>query len=370
MSNPQRGRLVAPILAALVFAAACGGGGDVDVAETTTTTLPSTTSTTTTTTTTTVPAGPPAPLTGLELEVGSELVDRPAIMVKISNNDDRSLAALTGIDQADVVIEERIEDRATRFAAIFHTNLPTQVGAVRSGRPADIDLMANLNTPLLAFSGAFSSVLTDIVRFANEGGAVLVVDDGSGVNLTRDDVNFNRPDNLFVDLEFILDKFGENAGPAQPIFEYLGDDTTQSAVGVPGEAFTVRGRDTVSYVWEPARGYVRVQDGAVHVTRDGVALVTDNLVVMETVYTPSSYDPRNVDADTIGQGPVAVFVDGERFEGTWNRPTAQDPYRFEDATGAPILLTPGTTWMTLVPVNSYEFAVDPDIAALVLEGEG
>ena len=132
MFNSSRGRVAASVLAALVIASACGGGGDIDIADSATSST--TSSSTTTTTTTTVPLGPLAPLTGLRLDVGSELVDQPAIMVKISNNDDQSLKGLTAIDQADVVIEERIEDRATRFAAIFHTNLPEKVGAVRSGR--------------------------------------------------------------------------------------------------------------------------------------------------------------------------------------------------------------------------------------------
>jgi hypothetical protein len=364
----RRSRVAAAGLLVALVAAACGGGGDVQLAETTTTT--STSSTTTTTTTTTLPAGPLAPLTGLRLEFGSPVVDQPAIMVKISNNDEQSLRALTGLEQADVVIEERIEARATRFAAIFHSTLPSKLGAVRSGRPADIELMSNLNTPLFVFSGAFSTVMGDIRRFAANGGAVLVVDDAGGVNLVRDDINLNRPDNLFVDLPFLLEKFRENAGPATPIFEFLADGDEQSKGGVDGEAVTVTGRDAVSYVWDPDRGYVRVQDGVVHITSDDIALITDNLVVMETVYTPSSYDPRNVDAHTTGEGPVSVMVGGERFEGTWSRATAEDPYRFEDSNGAPILLEPGKTWLTLVPPRSYEFTVDEEIAVLVLNGEG
>ena len=76
--------------------------------------------------------GPKATLTGLPAE--EALAATPAVVVKVSNNDDRSLAALVGLDRADIVIEERIEDRATRFAAIFHSDLPDLVGPVRSAR--------------------------------------------------------------------------------------------------------------------------------------------------------------------------------------------------------------------------------------------
>jgi DUF3048 family protein len=368
MSLSRGGRLIAGGLLVALLAAACGGGDDAEEAAPTTTTT--TAAPTTTTTTTTAPVGPLAPLTALPVGDRVELLDQAAIMVKISNNNSRSLAALVGLDQADVVIEERIEDRATRFAAIFHTNRPQLVGPVRSGRPADIDLMSNLGTPLLVFSGAFPTVLRDIVDFAGDGGAVLVVDDGSGVNLFRDDTNFSRPDNLFVDLPFVFEKFGAEAGVASPIFAFRDDETTQSSNSGPGVGFTVQGRDTVSFVWDPGRGYVRVQDGVVHVTREGIPLVTDNLVVMETVYTPSSYDPRNVDAHTTGSGPASVMNGGQRWEGTWSRETPADPYTFFDLDGQEIFLEPGTTWLTLVPVGSYDFTVTDEIAALVLDPEG
>lgn len=370
MNAHRRGRAAAKgLIGALLLAmlaASCGGGADIEVAETTTTT-----STTTTTTTTTVPLGPLSPMTGLRLDADSLIIDRPTVMVKISNNDGNSLAALTGIDQADIVIEERIEDRATRFAVLFHTNLPDRVGAVRSARPADLELMANLNTPLLVFSGAFPTVLRDINSFAANGGAVLVVDDGRGVNLVRDD-DLPRPDNLFADLSSLVQKFGAEAKPAVAIFDFLDDDEAQASSAIPGEAVTVTGRDIVSFVYDPARGYVRVQDGLVHVTADEVpvALVADNLIVMETIYTPSSYDPRNVDADTLSGGAVSVMIEGQRFEGTWSRESLEAPYRFVDAEGADIRLAPGRTWLTLVPGGRYEFAVDEEIAALVLGGEG
>jgi len=367
MPRFRRGRTVAIALLIALTAAACGGGDDADETAVTPTTTEAPASSTSTTTT--VPIGPRAPLTALPVGDREEVLDQAAIMVKISNNDRASLDALVGIEQADVVIEERIEDRATRFAAIFHSRRPTLVGPVRSGRPADIDLMANLGTPLLVFSGAFPTVLRDIVDFAGDGGAVLVVDDGTGVNLFRDD-DYRRPDNLFADLAFVFEKFGDDAGAAVPIFEYLDVESSQAPNPLPGDGFTVEGRDTVSFVWDPSRGYVRVQDGVEHVTREGIPLVTDNLVVMETVYTPSSYDPRNVDAHTTGSGPVAVMSGGQRWEGTWQRESPTDPYTFVDADGEPILLTPGRTWLTLVPAGSYEFTASDEIAALVLEPEG
>lgn len=307
--------------------------------------------------------GPKAPFTGLAAE--ERLLDAPALVVKISNNDDRSLEALIGLDTADVVIEERIEDRATRFAAIFHSRLPDFVGPIRSARTTDLALLANLGTPLLVFSGANVAVLSELRQFARDDGAVLIPDAGDGTYHFRD-TDFSAPDNLFIDLGVVRDEFGAEAGIPIPIFAFRDAETDTRPASVDGSGVTVVGRDTVSFVHDPARGYVRVQDGAVHVTRDGVPLVSANVIVMETRYVPNANDAESVDAITVGEGPVDIMIGGLRFSGTWSRSVDTEPYVFTAADGDEIVLEPGTTWVTLVPQGTYEFSVDQASRGLVL----
>ena len=133
---------------------------------------------------------------------------------------------------------------------------------------------------------------------------------------------------------------------------------------------TIEGFDTVSFVWDETRGYVRVQDGVVHTTLDETPLVVTNVVVFETEYRRSTINPGSVDAETVGSGVVNLLIGGERFEGTWARESRTDPYRFFDAAGDPLPLDPGRTWMTLVPSGDYEFTVADDISALVAEVDG
>src|SRR6202023_2878882 len=59
-----------------------------------------------------------------------------------------------GLVQADVVVEEQVEGGVTRFAAIFQSQDVSRVGPVRSARSTDIALVANLDRPLFAYSGA------------------------------------------------------------------------------------------------------------------------------------------------------------------------------------------------------------------------
>lgn len=364
MHRTSAGRLAVLVAVFVLLVAACGDDGDGVEADASTTTAEADASTTTAPD---VPSGPVAPLTGMPIDDES-ILDNPAMVVKISNNDDKSLAALIGIEQADVVIEERIEDRATRFATIFHSQLPELVGPVRSGRTTDLDLLAPLNVPILAFSGAQGAVLSQLNGLQNDGKVVLVVDRGTGVDLFRDD-DYRRPDNLFTNLPDLLEKYGDQAGTAVPLFSYDEPGTDGPAGGVDGEGVTVRGRDVVSFVWDESRGYVRVQDGVVHVTREGTPIVVDNVVVMETDYTPSRLVNGSVDAHTTGLGTVSILRGGERLDGIWGRATPDDAFTFADADGEAITLAPGTTWVTLVPRDTYDFTVDAETSALVL-GDG
>ena len=371
-------RVLAALIALSLLAAACGGGDDEPVAEadpveeadagTTDADVDEADDTTDSPTTAPVviEAGPKAPFTGLAAD--EELLDLAAVVVKVSNNDDRSLEALIGLEHADVVIEERIEDRATRFAAIFHSALPEVVGPIRSARTTDLQLLANLERPLLVFSGANLAVLAELRSFAQAGGAVLIPDDGLGTYHYRDE-DFRAPDNLFIDLTVVRDDFGADAGAPVPIFTFRDAESQTRPASVDGSGVTVTGRDIVSFVHDPARGYVRVQDGLVHVTRDGEPLVYTNVVMMETRYVANVNDPESVDAITVGEGSVDVMIGGRRFSGTWSRDTDDEPYVFNTTAGDEIVLEPGKTWISLVPADTYEFSVDLETQGLVLGGD-
>jgi hypothetical protein len=354
-------------LIAIVGALVVFGGGD-EAADPPPTSSSTSSTTTSTSTSTTLPSGPFLPLTGEGVDADSPLLDQAAIVVKISNN--RSVQDnWQGIDQADVVIEERIEANATRFAAVFHSVLPESVGPIRSGRTSDLDLLANLGTPILVYSGANPSVTGQLRALQDDGLVALVVDRGTNVDLVRDNA-FSRPDNLFSNLVEIEEKYRDGAGVATPLFEYRQADLGERSIGTLGEGVTVQGADSVSFVWDETRGYVRVQNGEVHSTLDGEAFVFDNIVVLEVRYTPSTFAPGSVDAETVGTGPLNLLIGGKRYEGTWSRASRTEAYQFFDAAGDPLRLDPGQTWMTLVPAGSYEFDVAPEIAALALEADG
>ena len=159
------------VLTAGLVVTSCSGGGDEATATTpapvettvpdtepTTTTIPrTTTSTSSTTTTTTVPDVLRMPLTGEPIEDASAIPDRPALVVKISNYP-QGVIPQAGLNSADIVFEEVINDGATRLAAVYHSQGVDPVGPIRSGRAQDINLLRSLKRPLYAWSGGNAAV--------------------------------------------------------------------------------------------------------------------------------------------------------------------------------------------------------------------
>ncbi len=358
----NRTPLIAVLLVGSTIVAACSGGeGDAAVTSTsvaTTTTTPPTSTTTTTsstttvppTTTTTVPDVLRMPLTGEPIDDASDIPDRPALVVKISNAP-ASVLPQAGLNAADLVIEEVINDNATRLAAVFHTTGADPVGPIRSGRAQDINLLLALDRPLFAWSGGNPAV-TRAVENSDLVNLSALRSRGYYRRSGRSDAN-----TLFSNTEVLWEQTTDEAGRPPVIFPYLapGEDP-------PGEeATTVEVTlDSVDARWEydaESGRYYRWQDGAEHRTEtaDDVEPVwVDNVVVMKADYGVNTFD-GNPDAQVLGSNPVYVFTGGTVQEGIWLRFMPEDPLGFfvdvEDL--EPLGLQPGRTWLE-IPRNLDE----------------
>lgn len=284
-----------------------------------------------------------APFTGLPASIPSGL---PAVVVKVSNNSSKSRAALIGLDQADVVFEERIEASATRFAAVFHSRLPENVGPVRSGRTTDIAIMRNLGTPVLGYSGSNNGVAQQF-RDASANGWFVPYINTDRTPFARDG-RYTSPDNLFVD-PASLGACG-NGGTPKSIFA-IGAATSTTAV--PATSVSLQARSPYRFDWNAgSQTWLRSQDGRAHTTRTGASLAPTNVVVLFVRYVPSAIDSASVDAETMGSGVAWIFRDGTVTVGSWSRPNGPAPYSLVDGAGVATTLAPGSTWVVLAPGGS------------------
>lgn len=282
------------------------------------------------------------PLTGVPIDgTFVTYTPRPALIVKIDNVDAEPQA---GLNQADVVFEEIVEGRATRFAAVFNSMEANPVGPIRSGRTQDVDLTGSFNDPVFVWSGGNQGVTN-----ALQATGMTLLGEGSP-GFFRDNSR-PRPHNLFANLSELWAHAGES-GNAEPIFEYIAPGTEVDGTPVSSVDMMVGGYD-VGWDWDAAQGlFLRSQRGSTHEATDG-QISANTIVVILTGYGTSSAG-GGPEAVTVGSGQVVVYTAGHKIDGTWTRDRREDPWTLVDATGAPILLTPGRTWVELVDGANYE----------------
>jgi len=348
-------RVVALVLCAALFSAACSGGATqtaevtttpapttvAPTTTTTTTTIPPTTTSTTTTTTTTLPPAPTAQLTGLEVV---EPLTRPAFVLKIDNH--QNARPQFGLNLADVVFEELVESNITRLAAIFHSQDADPVGPVRSARTGDYDLLRNLNTPLFGNSGGNATVLNGL---RNVDTVVLSDATVGAAAYYRVFGGRTAPHNLVTDTQTIYELADGRGGTPPAMFEYRGPDDALPETATP--VTTVRvdyGGYRIEYTWDDeVDGWARTQQGSAHVDAAGDQVAPENVVIQFINYSASLAFAGSPHAELLGTGDAWILTQGRIITGRWTREGEADITTYVDATGAPILLTPGRTWVAL-----------------------
>ena len=335
-------------LAATPIIAACGGD-DEEAATTTTRRRPTTTTTTTeATTTTTAPPPPVAPLLGQVWTGDPAVLARPAVVVKIDNAP--QARPQFGLNQADLVYEERVEGSVTRLATVFHSTDADPVGPVRSFRTTDLDIVGNLNFPLFAWSGANAA----FAAMARSGPLTDVGYDVASSAYYRERSR-RAPHNLLTSTPALY-ALHSGVGPPPQLFTYRPDGAPPVG-GRPVADVRITwgggaGESPVNYATDPASGtWFRFQRDTPHVDSNGIQVNPANVVIQFVTYVNSG--ARDVtgspvpEAELVGSGPVWVLTGGQLIEGTWSRPDAASITTYTDAAGAPIGLTSGRTWVEL-----------------------
>jgi hypothetical protein len=336
-------------VAALVLSllgAACSGGGKKEAASTTTAPAPSTT---------TAPAiaANASPLTGLPLDPA--VPARAALVVKIDNAPKARPQA--GINEADVVVEEGVEGGVTRFATLFQSHDAPSVGPVRSARSTDLLFAQQLGRPLFSYSGA-NAVFLDLVRKAP------LVDVGVG----RFPTSYHRepgrpaPYNLFSETKSLFASAGDDVAPPPPLFAYRPAGEAPPAAGAEPAprvqaVWKLNITTTVVYAWDEAsKTFRRTTDGAPHLDAAGVQVSPDNVIFQVVNYKNTGLVDRSgaavPEAGLVGDGEAWVLTAGRLIKGRWSRPADAQTTAYTLPTGEPIRLTPGRTWLELVPVGN------------------
>jgi hypothetical protein len=339
--------LIALFVAGALLGAACGGGKDKDATATTTTAAKPAA---TTSSAPAVAAGT-APLTGLPIADAAK-AKRPALIVKIDNAP--KARPQVGLNQADVVIEEKVEDGVTRLFTLFHSGDSDPVGPVRSARTTDIVLATPLHRPLFAYSGTNAT-------FQKQVSAAPLVD----VGVERASGDYFRqsgrpaPYNLFTRTSALFGKPAPQSSAPPALFPFRADGQAlaggAAAGGVHIEYVGKHITTVVDWAWSGG-SWARTQDRTPHKDGAGTQVTAKNVVIQLVRYVDTGQIDRSgtsvPEAELVGNGEAWVFTDGKVVKGTWSKPTADAVTVYAGPDGKPVRLTPGQTWVELAPIGS------------------
>jgi hypothetical protein len=343
-------RALGVVAVPLLLIVSCSSGGDSAVSSTPTTSSsakPSPTPTPTPSPTPTpAPAPkPPPPPPPTDPLTGGALVQGPVVAVKIDNTS----AGLPqyGISGADMVYVEQVEGGLTRLMSVFHTNLPSEVGAVRSVRTTDAELLPVFGTPALVFSGGAGVPLDALAATPT----IAISEDGGGPGFWRSD-SASAPFNLHSNLQTVV---GSVSGISQPNNIGLVFSAADPRVDAAPAATSLAVQYQAARLEFSAEGggYRLLRNGDGESDAEGVPIVTDNVLFQDVSFEPDgefdSVGSPSFISHTVGNGTFTLFRDGHAISGNWSRAAPDQPTQYLDAAGQPVPFKPGKTWVALVP---------------------
>jgi len=288
---------------------------------------------------------PTCPLTGEEAP-GGAVPDRPALAVKVENLPEAR--PQSGLDRADVVVEEPVEGGITRFIAIFHCRDARQVGPVRSARTTDDDVLVQFGRPILAYAGGAPQVRRDL-----EHSPLRLLSDLDAPQAYERLASRPMPHNLYTSTRALYAAAGRHGGPPPEVFPRAPELELPSRkvreLHLPFSSYS-----DVRWTWSRKAGaWLRWHGEEPHRLADGSQVAAANVVVMVVDVVPGDIVDAagnpSPEVDLLGRGRVYVLRDGRMVVGRWVREGEGDRTRFLDRSGREIPLAPGVTWIELFP---------------------
>lgn len=285
-----------------------------------------------------------APLTGLPVTDEAQL-QRPVLAVKIDNAP--QARPQDGLNRADVVVTEVVEGGFTRFVALYHSQDPGAVGPVRSGRNVDAELLPPFQ-PVVAISGAAGPTYA-VLRQSG----LLLFEEGQADGGVYRVAERAAPHNLFANAAKLWAAAGELPAASAPW--PFSEDVPAGGTTTSGAHLTYSQYYTADWTWDAGRGqWVHGQDGAPHVDVSGEPVTADTVLIPRVqTYGGGGIDSAgNLTTETqlVGEGELTVLREGQAFAGTWRKTSAGTHIEWLLPSGQAFPLSPGRTWVELLPV--------------------
>jgi hypothetical protein len=296
------------------------------------------------------------PLTGLSAEDAAPAdLERVAIGVKIENTPEAR--PQTGLEYADIVFEEYINDSCVRLMAIFHTTHPSEVGPVRSARNMDPNIIGSFYGVLVA-SGTNSAV-----KWGWPDDQLFLAEDFRGqTGILHESEGFERVNprssmhSLRANLPLMADTAVAEGVPSasqQFVYAYPDEIATATVEGAPVGTIDIRfsANGHPHWVWDAVSGlWQRFEYTKEDVTKDGNPITAANVIILRVVvkYT-NGKNPESLVIVPEATGFVATG--GKVVQILWSKADRRGKFLLTTFDGRPVYLEPGQTWIELVPLS-------------------
>ncbi len=282
---------------------------------------------------------PLSPLTGLPM---SEETGSP-VLVSIDNHP--GARPQSNLAKADIVYEISAEGGITRFLALFHSQSPDIVGPVRSARPYFAILAREWNA-ILSHCGGDNEGLRLIAEWKIKNANEMVRSDLYWRDWSRD-----MPHNLYTSIANLRTITSAALPDPEPRYEFF-DWTESPAAGL-----------SIDYGYRYVVTYKHVDGGYERHVADGSRtflqkdLETDETIVASNILVQFAKakvldSEGRLEITMVGEGKAICLVGGRLIEGTWKKPSLDEVTLFYDDAGQKVSLTPGQTWIQIVPQDA------------------
>jgi len=276
--------------------------------------------------------------------------DPKLVVVMIENN--LEAWPLSSLAEAQIVYEAPVEGNIPRFMAIYTIDTKIeQAGPVRSARPYYLDWASEYGNAMYMHVGGSEKSLELIDTY----NLFSINEFYRDWYFWRSDKRA-RPHNTYTSSE-LWNKAYDDYGEYQKQEDYDGwvFKETEPCIDecVMEIKVSIASWSAYHAIWKfntTTQKYIRWQGEEQNFDIDGTQIVADTVIVQRVRASVIDEIGRKR-IDTIGNGNVFIFRNGQMVKGQWFKASRKDRTQFYDANGDIIPLQAGKIWIEILPDN-------------------
>ena len=252
----------------------------------------------------------------------------------------------SGLSQADVVYEIRVEGGILRLMAIFSSQFPVKVGPVRSARIPFVQKVDEWDVGFAHF-GAAGTGLGDADSLLAQTKPVIRFDGVKAINneFFYRTTDRKAPHNAYIRLNEALGK--APLMNLKPMFQF---DTDLPVNGSDTLNFDVSFEKSyvINYAYDPITlKYTRSLNKEVQIDTNNNQPIQIKNVIIQYVTHRVVESTGYILVDFTSSGACHFFIQGKHVIGTWKYNPDTKITDYFDGAGLPMKLKPGNTWITV-----------------------